>query len=52
MLVMPLLFKLTLFWSTSGGYTGNISGLLDGVGTMEEEVGLPVLEGAAVGGED
>jgi hypothetical protein len=41
-----------LFLGTSRRDAGNISRLMDGIGTMEEEVGLPMLEGTAVGGED
>jgi len=49
---MPQLLIAHLLVGTSRGDAGNISWLLDGVGTVEEEVGLPVLEGGAVGGED
>jgi len=52
MFIMPLLFILLLLRGTPGGYTGNVPGLLDGERSVEEEVGLPVLVGAAVGGED
>ena len=50
--LMPQLLIAHLLVGTSRGDAGNISWLLDGVGTVEEEVGLPVLEGGAVGGED
>ena len=52
MVVVPLPHGSDLIVGASAGDAGDVSRLGDLVRRMEEEVGLPVLEGGTVGGED
>ena len=52
MFLVPLFFVNDFFIGTTTGYSSDVSWLGYFQCGMEEEVGLPMLEGGAVGGED
>lgn len=51
MVVVPSLYRFNLLVVASAGDACDVSRLGDFIRGVEEEVGLPVLEGGAVGGE-